>query len=212
MRKWITSSATLLSMLWAAPAAAQEFGTQGTPALFAERLFGAYISKREVDLPGGNEDEDNFSGIGLGFRPAGEPVFATPYEMARVGFDYFVIDSLSVGGALGYATAQESGDPDTEISRFLIAPRVGYVWMFSEVVGFWLRGGFTYHSTNTDPGDGEEDALALTGEGMFVISPAPHFGFLVGPTFDFSLTGEVDNQDLRYRSFGIVNAGVGGWF
>ncbi|MEZ4224061.1 MAG: hypothetical protein R3B13_24140 [Polyangiaceae bacterium] len=209
MRKWMMAGAVGLFGLWATPASAQEFGEQGTPALFAERLFGFYISKKEVDLPNGNEAQFDYSGFGIGFR---SPVYYTPYELPRIGFDYFVIDSLSIGGALGYAQSQEDGDPDDEVSLFLIAPRVGYVWMFSDVVGFWLRGGFTYHSINVDPGNGEEDALALTGEGMFVISPTPHFGFIVGPTFDISITGEDNNRDQRYRSFGIFNAGVGGWF
>ncbi len=209
MRKLMTIGAAVVATSLAAPAAAQEFGEQGTPALFAERLFGFYFSKRETDLPNGNEVEEDFKGFGLGTR---SPAHVTPYELPRVGFDYFVIDSLSVGGALAYAQSEDDDDPNNEFSIFLLAPRVGYVWMFSEVVGFWLRGGFTYHSIDRDPGGIDENALALTGEGMFVITPTPNFGFIVGPTFDLSFTGEIEDQDRRYRSFGLINAGIGGWF
>ncbi len=199
------AATTFLFAQFASAAGPDEFGRQGTAALFGERLFGIHFSRVKQELGNGDTATIETTGISLGWRGRGS---LTPFEVPRVAFDYFVIDSLSVGGALGYASY---GD-DFDYEEFLLAPRVGYAFMFSDVIGLWLRGGFTYHSLDPDPG-GSESGMAFTAEAMFIVAPTPHFGIIFGPTFDIDFTGEDDDdRDRRYRSFSLLNAGIGGWF
>jgi hypothetical protein len=87
--------------------------------------------------------------------------------------------------------------------------------MFNEVIGIWPRGGLNYHSFNVDDG-WDESGFGLNLECMFPITPIEHFGFLVGPTIDFDITGDRDydgpgpDYDRTYRTFGL-QAGVFGW-
>jgi hypothetical protein len=214
MRKTVAAMIGATVMFGAGPALAQQvFGPQGTAAFSADRLFGFYAVSEEVEFPGGDQEWDTTT---FGFAWQG-PAHFSPYTVPRLGFDYFVINSLSIGGSIAYANYDRDppGDgPDQEFSAFIFAPRVGYVWMFSDVIGFWLRGGLTYHSYSFDD-EGDENAFAFTADPMFVITPTPHFGFIVGPVMDFSITGERDygplgDLDLRYTTFGI-SAGLIGW-
>jgi hypothetical protein len=123
--------------------------------------------------------------------------------------DVFVIENLSVGGAVGFMSWDvENDDGDTLADRdgFLFAPRVGYFIDFSEHFGFWPRGGFTYY-TMDDP---DQDQFLLTLEGYFTFAPREGFGFLFGPTIDFGLSGEADDADFNERSIGIM-IGMFGW-
>jgi hypothetical protein len=88
--------------------------------------------------------------------------------------------------------------------------------MFSDVIGFWLRGGFTYHSYDDDGVFGlDEHGFAFTADPMFVITPTAHFGFVLGPVIDFTISGEREtgagDVDRKYANFGIA-MGPMGWF
>lgn len=212
--KVLTLCTLLTSAFVAAPAAAagpDEFGAQGVAALFGERLFGIHFSRVRQELPNGNSVNVSDTSIQLGWT-GGRGLYS-PFEIPRVGFDYFIIDSLSLGGSLGYASSNvESGNNDQDNEAFIFAPRVGYAIMFTPVIGFWPRGGFTYHSTDDDPG-GDDSGMAFTAEAMFILAPVPHFGILFGPTLDIDFTGDdQDDRDRRYRTIALVNVGIGGWF
>ena len=94
--------------------------------------------------------------------------------------------------------------------------------MFSDVVGIWPRGGFSYVSGKHKVGDNEDTFhnLALSLEAMLTITPVPHAGFLVGPTLDFPFigSGETDNGQQKtdidkYRITTIgLQAGIFVWF
>ena len=221
MRKLIgalTFSAVMLGGS-AAFAQAQNFGKSGTMVFGAERLFAFYKANVKWEDPDGDNDEDwDHDGLGFGWGAN-----AYPFNEPRLGFDYFVIDQLSVGGALGYA--EYDADDRTpygggDVEAFILAPRVGYYIGLGNVFGFWPRGGFTYHSADPEGRDNSQSGLALTLEAMFTVSPAEHFSFMFGPTFDMDLRGKTEcrfqgrDEDctLRYRSFGIIQAGVIGWF
>ncbi|HEX2882842.1 MAG TPA: hypothetical protein VHO25_25155 [Polyangiaceae bacterium] len=139
----------------------------------------------------------------------------SPYDMPRLAFDAFVTRGLSVGGSLTYQ--KYFLDPQ-ELDIFLISPRVGYAIGMGDMADFWLKGGISYYSTSTDAGvfgNAEESGLAFSGAFDFVIAPAPHFGILVGPSFDVGLTGErssgAASADIKYTTLAL-NMGLVGWF
>lgn len=200
----------------AAFAQAQDFGKSGTMVFGAERLFAFY--KGNVSFEDQNDNDEDWDQSGLGF---GWGAVAYPFNVPRLGFDYFVIDQLSIGGALGYADYDDDDDGgfDADYEAFILAPRVGYYVGFGDVFGFWPRGGFTYHSLDPENDNNDQWGMALTLEANFTVAPAEHFSFMFGPTFDIDFMGETecggpnnpDDCKLRYRSFGL-QVGVIGWF
>ena len=135
------------------------------------------------------------------------------YSFPRIGGDYFVIDGLSLGAAIGLvhtssSNETEQGNNSIETdgpsqTGFLIYPRVGYALMFQDSFGFWPRGGLTYASaSSTQEADDEDEddsktslsALALSLEALFVFSPVPHVAFTAGPTLDLGLSGSFENN------------------
>jgi len=220
MRKTVAAMIAAALTLGSTTALAQrrgQFGVQGTAAFSVDRLMGFYATKFEEDLPAPIGDfEVDYTHFGFAWAGLNH---GSPYTVPRFAFDFFVIDGLNVGGSIAYANLDiDVNNPgpgaDDDLSTFLFAPRVGYVWMFSDVIGFWLRGGFTYHSSDDDNGFSEH-AFALTVDPVFPIFPVDHFGFVVGPVIDFSITGERDypgpraDDDIRYRSFGITAGMIG---
>jgi hypothetical protein len=198
----------------AAPAAAAVvgFGAAGTFAIGAERLFGfAQTSyKAEVDDTVPTEVESKNTSAYLFTNGAGGQL-GGPFVAPRIGLDYFVIDRLSVGLALGYAndsgeterTQNGNAQGETEISTtaYLLNPRVGYAVMFSPNAGIWPRLGVSYAKVTQNVADTETSTgiFAITGELLLVLSPFEHVGFTIGPTVDFGLFGSAD-----------VNVGGGG--
>ena len=83
-----------------AVAQAQLLGSKGDAIFSAERLFGVRGEHLRADRPAPAQPTDvTETTIAFGF--AGN---LTPYNIPRLGFDYMVIDKLSVGGALGFST------------------------------------------------------------------------------------------------------------
>jgi hypothetical protein len=205
-------SALVVSLGLAVPslAQAQELGNKGDAIFSADRLMGlAWTHRVTEDQPPGDVELD-WADFSFGWRGAPDN---SPFEVPRFAFDYLVIDHLSIGGSLGYATTSLD-QPNVDAAMFEISPRVGYLYSFGKVVAIWPRGGFTYHTTSVDDGP-SESGMALSLECMFTFSPTSHFAISVGPTFDFDMFGEVDpvvgpDFDRRYRTFGI-NAGILGW-
>jgi hypothetical protein len=190
-------------------ASAQELGHKGDVVFSVDRLMGVtgtHVSGNR----GPAEYHDDFTSLSFGWRAT--PDGLSPFDVPRFAFDYLIIDHLSIGGSLGYASVD--ADQQNDFSTFIIAPRIGYAYAFGRVVGIWPRGGFTYHSTNVDNGF-DEKGFALTLECPFTFSPTQHFAFHIGPTFDIDMFGDRDNRvddgDRTYRAFGI-NGGLLGWF
>ena len=167
-------------------ASAQAFGNQGDLAFSAERLMG-------IDF---YDEEFSATVIGLGISR-----FAvSPYHLARLGVDYFVIDNLSVGGSIGFGLVDPEGARNTT-SGAMIAPRVGYALEFSKVFGFWPRGGFTYRNFGSD------EEFAFTLEAMFYAAPVEHFAITFGPLMDLGIAG----TGQEAKSFSLISAGLVGW-
>lgn len=197
-----------VGLLGATQAKAQErFASKGTAAFSADRLFGFSLHHEYTQ----GEGTANTTDLGLVWRaPATDP-----YEVPRLSFDYFVIHGLEIGGSIAYSNIGGDTGPYSH-DAFLFAPRVGYCWMFSRVVGFWLRGGVTYDNIGYRGGAGEW-GLAFSAQGMFVISPVNHFAFELGPTLDITMVGKAydggrgPSVDRNYRNIGILNFGLMGW-
>jgi len=238
----LRSGLILALTLGASTAAAAPFGQKGEVAFSGERLFGIHYTN--VNEDGENADSmTQFSFMGQtpklsvrGAPVAGGPAFGrddvmNPYALPKVGFDFFVIDGLSLGGSLIFAsgthTVKTQVPPggttslDEDTTAFVFAPRVGYAYMFSEAAGIWPRGGFTYYyeSFKNDAAKSSFDGLALNLDVPFVLSPVEHFAFLVGPGFDIGLTGgwkttprglTTFTGDASMMGLGLY-AGVMGW-
>jgi hypothetical protein len=173
------------------------FGDAGQVAFSAERMFGVGWTWDSVDA--GDEDLTNTTfNLSVLSNPLAN--VTNTYSFPRVGIDYFIVDNISIGAALGFAYA--SFDPDEQlqaaspfdsVTAFLAAPRVGYAMMFGDHIGIWPRVGVTWiNYTFSGEGDAEEsaDRFALTGELPFVIQPTDNAAFLIGPTIDLGLSGK----------------------
>lgn len=142
---------------------------QGTLRLAAERMTGFSVNVPEFG-------DAYFSTSVLG---AGNPGIM---QFPRVAFDGFIIDGLSLGGALGLTY---EGANDTLFWHFL--PRIGYAFALGRDFEFWPRGGIGVAGVDTRGGD---DAWGVfTGEGMFVWHFVPHGALLFGPTVDVQFNG-----------------------
>jgi hypothetical protein len=172
---------------------------QGTFAIGGERLMGVFHADAKNDpYPGQNPpgDEDGYTFVGLMGNGGLDTSDSRSMFMApRIGLDYFIIDGLSLGGSLmvwsvGYNDANSPNDGS--ITNFLFAPRVGYAYMFGDVVGIWPRGGLSYvhGSVNPDPGGGNSSHyFAFNIDVPLIIAPVKTFAFTVGPIFDVTFGG-----------------------
>jgi len=184
----------------AAAQVAPGFGAQGQLAISAERLFGVEYAKASFDPPGAAPGYYHSSTIiGFGWSYQGN---ASSFIQPRVGIDYFVVNRLSLGGAIGlYSGAGH--DPQVGDTGFLFAPRVGYAVDLGDVATFWPRGGLTYYS------HGDWHNLGITGEANFALFPRPNWAFLIQPHFDVGPFGGAPNNDSYTElaigvSFGIM--------
>jgi hypothetical protein len=202
----VALSAAALVLAVSSVAQAQSLGAQGDFTLGVERVFGMYISHIDQERMNVNLDRDPTS-IGLAYQRPNSML-----TIPRVGFDYFIIPQLSLGGTLGFYsddpddTDGDPGDNNDESSGLLFAPRVGYAIDFNAKWGVWLRGGLTYVSVDRD-NDDDVSLIALSGEGAFYFMPVPSVGFTLSPLFDLGLSGEEhvgnDEWDYNERVFGI---------
>ncbi len=200
----------MAALLVSSSAFAQTFGEKGQLGISAERLFGFYHDSATISNPGGDvtTKHDSFSllssDLGGGF-----------YGSPRVAGDYFVIDHLSLGAALGYSHDSQSSPAINGVTTsvgtdsVLFAPRVGWAYMFSDIVGIWPRAGFTYRSFN--PGNNSSHILALTAECPFVFTFIPHVAFWAGPTLDLGIGGSANQTAgavTNSRDFNATEIGI----
>jgi hypothetical protein len=196
------------TLLLPVTANAQDFGTAGRFAIAAERITSInHSSSTEVE-----EDEDpsttSFTNIALFTNPLGS--ITSGYSYPRIGADYFVIDGLSIGAALGIfrtssTNESEIGDTTVEtdgptVSGVLLSPRIGYAFMFEDNIGIWPRAGITYVGSGSENDDGDESSSklwALSLEVPFVFVPVPHVAFTAAPALDLGIGGsnEFDPSD-----------------
>lgn len=224
MKRTLQCAFAAAALLASSSAWAQTFGEKGQIAISAERLFGfTYGSARQtVNNQDTTASVTHFSLLSSpvtigGAGEAGVGIWAG-YGSPRIAGDYFVIDRLSVGAALGYAhwslTTQAAGPNTGENTvtgdSFTFAPRAGYLLTFNDKFGFWPRGGFTYRTFSADNQSGHDFALTL--EAPFTFTLIPHVVFWAGPTLDLGLSGSQKTKltngtttslDFNATEFGI---------
>jgi hypothetical protein len=176
------------------------FGGKGQVTFGAERLFGFHwVSNTSESNNGPVHSDHTSSGTSVGFGW----YFAQPlqFNQPRLGVDFFIVDDISLGGALGFFS-QHGHDGGSSDDGFIISPRVGFnISLGSDVVTFWPKVGLTYISVN------DYHAFGVSGEANFVFFPrpsAPNWGFLVTPTLDLApFGGGPGDSDLHSYSFGV---------
>jgi hypothetical protein len=193
------------ALLVAPSAWADGFGSAGQVAVSAERLFGLVFAN-ETEKVEGQTAERSGSSTTISLLSTPVAGLATTYSSPRIGVDVFVIQGLSIGAAIGYASVSTSSaieDAGTTVEQdgptltgFIFAPRVGYAYLFADLLGIWPRAGVTYVSIGAsadDPLGGHYETsanrTALTLEVPLVIAPSPNAAILVGPTLDLGIAG-----------------------
>jgi len=199
VRALLAASAALAAVALPDTAFAQSsFGKSGSIVISGERLAGLYYNQTKTDGDGFDDGDPvtfesdtssttfAFLGSGLGADTGGVP--AGPAGVPRVGFDYFFMQSMSLGLSLTYvsrnATDEISGtrmmgmtiqpyrdEIETTETLFVVAPRFGYALGFTNLLGLWAHGALTYtrfgvdrRVTNIAPGAGlAEDSETSVG-------------------------------------------------
>ncbi len=210
MKRTLTWTVACVLVLLAGRASAQEptFGDAGHVAISAERLFG-YVHASRTQTVAGMETTASQDYFTLLTNPIGA---LSGYGWPRIGIDAFVINGLSVGGALGFFYLSDQ-DEDSA-TGFLLAPRIGYALAVAPRVSIWPRAGVTYwHISNNPSGTGTDtssSAVAVTVEVPITILLAPRVGFTIGPTVDVGVGGSTSasvggtsvSADQKYTDIG----------
>jgi hypothetical protein len=150
--------------------AQSSFSRSGTIVISGERLTGVYYNAIETESDGFDDGDPitmntdagtttvAFLGSGLGAAPSGVP---------RAAFDYFFMESMSLGLSLTYGSRSNtdeisgtramgnmivsfSQEVETTDTLFSIAPRFGYGLSFSRLLGLWARGAIVYTRFTTE--------------------------------------------------------------
>ncbi len=200
MRKWtlagLISGACAISGNAGAQGMAPDFGAQGQLAISAERLFG--VEYAHASNCGGGNDYCSSTVIGFGWKYS-----ASSFIQPRAGIDYFVVNHLSLGGAIGlYSGAGHNAQVNE--TGFIFAPRVGYAVDLGSVASFWPRGGITYYSHN------DYHNVGITGEANFALFPRANWAFLITPLFDAGPFGGAPNNRTFTEFVMGLNFGIMG--
>ncbi len=183
----------------------KSFGSPGTLAVAAERLFGWTRTSSSGD------SATTFSFLGTGF----EADF--PYSSPRVAFDYFPVGGFSFGLGAGFAIIKLSSGTITTVT---LSPRIGYAIRLSDGFSLWPRAGLTYvhadEKRQSDTGgttfDSSEYLVATSLELQVVVTPVQHFGFMIGPTADLGIASTPSGFVNRNVTQLGAKAGLIGWF
>jgi len=134
-------------------------------------------SARELERQGTFAITNN---AGFGFTQELDSPPSTTFSL-RPALDYFIIPNLSIGGAVEFVSNSYSHAPTT--TSFSVAPEVGYEFALSDTWSFWPQAAISMSFPN--PGD-PSATLIITAP--FLVHPAPHFFFGIGPGFSQGLT------------------------
>jgi hypothetical protein len=148
----------------------------------------------------------------------GEDVKTTTITIGPA-LDYFVADSISIGGKIQYSNISSDGGDGSLIG---IGPRVGYNLGLTDNISLWPKLSFVYAMTSAEadsPGAEEIKGTKMTVgvDAPILFHPAPHFFIGLGPYFELDLSskakvGDGDSVDgPKDTAFGVRTV-VGGWF
>jgi hypothetical protein len=197
-----------------APPSTGQFGEAGQFIISADRLFG--ISLWSDNLQGDNNASTKNSGTAINLLFGSDFNIAGPYATPRLGLDYTVAKSFTVGGSIGLilrsGSVEESDGTTTQsqdtpsVAGFAFAPRGGYILPINPTISLWFRGGLTFFSFSqkqtiaAQSASQTDSGFALDLEPQLVITPAPHFGFTAGLLGDIPLTGNRHSERSQTNS------------
>ncbi|HEY4015689.1 MAG TPA: hypothetical protein VGM06_20255 [Polyangiaceae bacterium] len=137
------------------------------------RAFGG--TARELEHQG-NFVITNNAGFGVQHQVGGGN--GTTFTL-RPALDYFVIPNLSLGGAVEFDYA--TGNPNQ--TDFKLAPEIGYEVALTDTWSIWPKAALSLSFPS--PGD---PSVTLIISVPFLVHPAEHFFFGIGPGFSQGLT------------------------
>ncbi len=206
--------------------AASGLAGQGQFILGADRLIPLIAYSANSAGSGSSSSTEKIASISL-FGNAG--LIQTIYNIPRLGLDYAITDSFTIGGdlfafiTLSSSLSSSSGSSDeTKITIIGVSPRAGYLVPLSTSAWFWPRVGFTFDLLTTSPpssSGGNSSTLsqfAAVVEPLFVFSPVQHVGISLGPVVDIPVTGSTSSgsgpsTDISQFHIGLT-AGLDVWF
>jgi hypothetical protein len=201
---------------------AREFGSAGVLDFGAITAFG-HVS----GVLGINNFPGNISGLTADHTTTSPPQGDSRSEnvlLLSPEVDYFVINNLSIGGALLLGVViPGKGDSATIVG---IGPTVGYnIWLSPGTLSLWPRATFTYESIGTSATVTTQNQTTETtftyskaSVGLFVpllIHPVKHFHFGIGPYVATDLSASVSSggksTDADKATVIGLRAEIGGW-
>lgn len=206
--------ALILAGLSLAPVTASAETPAGTVIISAERLFGLTLGTITRPVAGGGESSLDQTHFGLLLSSPSSLEIPNPYSAPRVGFDFALAPSVTLGGSIGIVVSSYDASGTTPGGMnvdgggasgltLVLTPRFGYVLGMGRVAALWLRGGVSYYRSSLtededDPGDPVTSlidwGLALTFEPTLLLTPFEHVGFTVSLIADIPLAGKHTNE------------------
>jgi hypothetical protein len=150
--------------------AQSSFARSGSIVISGERLTGVYYNDIETEGDGFDDGDPITVNTEAGATTVaflGSGVDAAPSGVPRVAFDYFFMNSMSLGLSLTYGSRSHtdeitgtrrmgntivpfSQEVETTNTLFSIAPRFGYALTFSPLLGLWVHGALAYTRFTTE--------------------------------------------------------------
>lgn len=163
------------------PSGPSTFADSGQFVLSAERLFGYTWD---------HESSGNSTGSRSTFTILGNPfgtASAYPYDGPRIGFDYFIMKSISVGAGVLFG---RSTSGNAAVNSFQFAPRVGYGMMVGPWLAVWPRLGVTYVNQT------DLNYLGVTLDLTAVAVLSPHLALTFAPVVNIGVSGTATVQGM----------------
>lgn len=200
MNKLLLVGAVGAALLTMSASAFAEVGERHGFVLSADHMAGFAYYINNYDTPGQDTKHKGTNVTLLWANPNNDTSIPVPGTIPRISADGFVIQSLSLGGSIGYysvAGEAKSGDVSQDfptLSGFAFAPRVGWVFDLPKAWSIWLRGGpsFFFGSASRENSDADLWFMQFDVDCMFNFHITQSFGFNMGPTIAIPITGSLD--------------------
>jgi hypothetical protein len=210
MRRIVVLLGTVAAMALSASAQAQ---TPPPPAPAPAAPTGAFGSAGQLAIQ--SDLQLHFEG-----QSASDNGGSTSDILVQPAADYFVINNLSVGGALSLDISTISpggGGPSSTTTSFGITPRVGYNIAIVDKLSFWpdLFLSFTTSSTSNNGPSGNAFSIGVFAPVLF--HPVEHFFIGLGPNLSTDLSRSESQNGVsapnvpKVTSYGVMST-IGGWF
>lgn len=198
------SCAAVFSAAVASPALAQDTSSQS-------ETRSPNLPDVDVDTPSGKFGlagqiaVSSDAGLSVSSTSVGGIDGSTTNVILRPAVDWFIADSISIGGFSGVEYDSAPGGSTSVVS---IGPRVGYNVPLSARLSIWPKVGLSlsYTSVELDAG-GDEDGSSLQANlfAPLMFHPVNHFFLGFGPALDADVTGDAKVTTIAGRLT------IGGW-